>query len=122
MGGTIALAVLLRTVDGPADVFVVAAGVADLGASKHRERSARKVDHGRGAGADFGANKRTLGVVFGDGLRAVRFVKQTNLTQWRIAGTNRVECVHAIVLGGNKQNVVLSFAGMSTDEMKSGCA
>ncbi|HWY03298.1 MAG TPA: hypothetical protein VNX60_06495 [Candidatus Acidoferrum sp.] len=35
----------------------------------------------------------------------------TNLSQWRTAGTNRVECVHAIVLGGNKQNVVLSFAG-----------
>ena len=98
-------------VPGLANFLLDEGGVADLGESEHIERSARKVDHGRGGDADFGANKRTLAVVFGDGHRAARLVEQTNLPQWRIAGTNRVERVHVIVLGGNKQNVVLSIAG-----------
>src|ERR1700736_1198953 len=93
------------------EIFVVAHNVADLGASENVERSRLEVNHGRRSDSNFGANKRALGVVFGDGYQAARFVEEAHLPQRRIAGTSCVERVNAVVLGGDEENIMLAFAG-----------
>ena len=91
-------------------ILIVANCVTDLGASEHVERSARKVDDRCRGDADFRSNKRALRVVFRNRHGTTRFVEQAHLPQRRIIGTCRIEGVDAVVLGGDKKNVVLALA------------
>jgi hypothetical protein len=93
------------------EIFVVADGMPDLRAREDVESSACEIDHRRRCNSDLGADESALHIVGRERPLAAGFVEETYLPERRIAWSIDVESVNAVMLGGDEDEVVSSFAG-----------
>src|SRR5467141_1796787 len=85
--------------------------MADHRARKHIQRARFQVDHRRGSDAKLRLDEGTLHVSCGNGRITSLSIKKTDVPQRWIVRSIRIERVHAVVLGGDKERVILSLSG-----------
>ena len=90
--------------------LVAADGAAQLCPSQYVESASLQVYDGRGRNSDLGADEPALNVILRWNSLALGLVEKADLPERRIARAVDVEGVDAVVLCGNVQDIVRTFA------------
>ena len=83
----------------------------DHGAREHIQSARFQVDHRSGGDTNLRANEAALHVSCSNRCQVPLSAKEIDMPQGRTVGLLRVKGVHAVVLAGNKKNVMLPLAG-----------
>src|SRR6266851_1173715 len=90
-------------------IFVAAKGMANHRPRQHVESASLQVDDRRRSDADLRLNERATYVMGRQGSYLPLVIEEIRLPEWRIVGLPRVEGIHAIVLGGHEEHIMLPF-------------